>query len=330
MFDLLEKFENVEIKNDTRLSEEDKNYCDRQHALYVKVLNHCRNMFESLKEIQWQDSGFYESVSAENTYKNGSYSYRIYEHEFIKLDKDDFKKIISRTHDKFIRQINGYFRKKYSVTIEDENFETYLSIKKPNETNYYYGWKSITDEEKAEAEVKAEQYRKDCNAYVDSVLTAELHYNPIIDDIFESLGGFNFAEKAEKEIKDNAQEAANRWGKTQYELKNGKISFNILYSRKEFYGNEYRVSLDSAEYKNILRALTYFDSDYTETSIYPKWAEEFIKYEAKETEGIYDSHYAGAAKVIYFKYYKNGKWDVTFSNHTNALTFAKEFLGYTG
>ena len=49
-----------------------------------------------------------------------------------------------------------------------------------------------------------------------------------------------------------------------------------------------------------------------------------------ERDGIYDNHYINGIKINNFKYYKNGKFDVTFDNHTNALNFAREFLGYAG
>ena len=43
MINLLERFETVEIKNNTRLAEEDLQFCEQQHELYIKVLQHYRN-----------------------------------------------------------------------------------------------------------------------------------------------------------------------------------------------------------------------------------------------------------------------------------------------
>jgi hypothetical protein len=75
--------------------------------------------------------------------------------------------------------------------------------------------------------------------------------------------------------------------------------------------------------------LTYFDSDKSHTATYSNWVTDFAGYEKREKDGIYGNHSVNGNKIHYFKYYKNGKFDVTFDNHTNDLNFAREYLGYT-
>ena len=330
MLDLLEKFEKVEIKNDSRLGDEDKKYCDRQYTLYIKVLNHYRNMFKLLQNVNQQDNDFYKSVSVENDYYSGTYKHQIYMHEFMKVNKEDFSGIMEETHNRFIERINKYFINKYNVTLKEKKFKDYVQLEKP-ESPSSYGYRNMTEEEIEQCKIKKEEYKAAFDIYLNNKINAELHYDPIVDDIFISLGGFNFAEKAENEIKENAQNAVKgyRDNEPKYEIKNGKISFDIMFSRKCSIWNQYRIDLSSESYHAVLRALTYFDSDNTETAIYDKWIGRFTGYEKKEEEGIYDSHYANGVKIHYFKYYKNGKFDVTFDNHTNALTFAREFLEYS-
>ena len=280
MLDLLEKFETVEIKNNTRLAEEDLRFCEQQHELYIKVLKHYRNMFSALQEFKKRDNEFYNSVKENDYYSGGNYICQIYSHEFVKADKEDFKKTVERTHNIFIRQINGYFRNKYNVSIEEKDFEDYSKFEKPEDPDK--GWRRRqTDEELEQALARRKEYEAKLDNYLDNIINAEMHYSPIIDDIFNSLDGFSFTEKADKEIKDAAKEAVkNKWtGELKYTVNNGRISFSkILFSHKCSVFKRYEISLDSSDYKSILKALTYFDSDYKQSDIYNSWINDFVSY----------------------------------------------------
>lgn len=94
---------------------------------------------------------------------------------------------------------------------------------------------------------------------------------------------------------------------------------------------EYEICLDSEKYKALLRALTFFDSSKEQVSIYDGWLERFVSFSysgKKEKEGIFDEHPALGKKVVKFKYFKNGRWDIVFASGVHALSFAKEYLGY--
>ena len=48
-------------------------------------------------------------------------------------------------------------------------------------------------------------------------------------------------------------------------------------------------------------------------SIYDGWLERFVSFSyigKKEKEGIFDEHLALGKKVVKFKYFKNGRWDI--------------------
>lgn len=333
MIALLDKFETIEIKNDTRLSDEDKLYCERQQQLYSKVLKHYRNMFAELLVLKAKSDAFYLTVNTENEYFNGNYKYKIYGYEFVEAKKDEFADTIKGVHNRFIEQIICHFRNKYNVKIDSKEFDKYFTKECPTHPDRgYFSYSRMSDEEIEKYKEELKQYEIEYDNYLDCIINAELDFNLVVDDIFVALGGFSFMEKVEQEIKQDAKNAITNSYRntTEYTLKNGKISFdNLVFSRKCNIFNRYEISFDGNGYRAILRALTYFNANRAKTSIYDGWMHNFMGYRKTENDGIYGIHKVGSTIVTHFKYFKNGKWEVTFDNHSNALKFAKEFLGYT-
>lgn len=318
---ILDMFESVEIKNNSRLSDEDADFCMRQQALYEKVHAHYTEMYTRLRALQQFDAEFYEAVSEDNVYPSGSNN-KIYRNEFFTIGEEDFKELIINVHNIFIKQINCFFRDKYKITVEDKSAITYLGVKKPKKPELPDGYFRATAEVKAAYKTKLEEHKAAYKQYVANITSIKLHYDCVVDDIFLLLGAFTFEEQAEKEIKDSVFNAIKR----SYEIRSRKIAFNILPSNKNY--NEYEVSLDRDNYKSLLRALTYFDSAKRHVEIYNGWVDKFIASKKKENDGIYETHSTDGSKVISFRYYKNGKFEVEFTNHKTALEFANEFLGH--
>ena len=326
MNDLLEKFDSIEIKNTVRLSEEDFMFCVEQHELYFVVLDHYRGIFERLMMLKDETTAFYDSVSSLNTYEKRCVKYKRYKEEFIEMDKGIFLEMIISVHDKFIKTINDYFRDKYNISIEDGEFEEYSNLKEPQEPAYHTSHQLFCEVDKQELKSCRIQHAKDYENYLDSVIGYTLHYDVIVDDIFSALGSLSFGEKTEQDIKEALISSSGDMVK--YEIKNSKISFNILNPVKSYY-NEYEVRLNDDSYKAVLRALTYFDSSRKSTTMYDGWQSRFVDYKKSEKDGIFDVHDTSCDVVQTFRYYKNGKFEVGFGTHANALRFAREYLGYS-
>lgn len=285
-------------------------------------------MYEKIQEIKQLDINFYKSVSADN--EDGLRgSDKKYHKEFIKFDDADFIKLMLEVHTIFIKHINRYFREKYRVTIEDKSPDTYLALNEPQKPNRYCYSRDI-ESWKEEFNAENDKYLEKLNQYNECIINSTLNFDCIVDDIFITLDGFTFEERVEKEIKEDVQLAVTRYGngEPKYLLKSKKISFDILRSHKCRIFQRYEVSLDDEKYRALLRALTFFDSDKNNISIYNGWSHKFISYSKTENDGIYDTHYAGDNKVMNFKFYKNGKFEVEFKNYNTAVEFAREFLGY--
>lgn len=317
--DLLEKFSNVEFQNDTRLCREDTEFCEAQQDTYQNVMSNIKEIHNDLILLKEKE---------ENLYKYNSEKYYA---KIVNYKPESLFKNMENTHDKFIDIVISYFRSKYDVSIECVNYKHYINFEEPKSVENYFSFRP-TDEEIDQMRIDEENYKKQLAIYQNNIINLIIDYNSIIDYVFDKLGGFSFTEKVEKEIKDDCKKACYcyRDGSPEFDIKNSKISFTSLtHSGINSIWRRYEISLNSDGYKSVLRALTYFNSNYTETSIYDGWYSNFIVYDKSEDDGIYNIHETGGSTVTHFKYFKNGKFEVTFDNHVNTLKFAKEFLGYT-
>lgn len=322
---ILKKFETIEITNESRVTGGELKFCTTQQALYAKVLSQHRKAFDTLQQLKKDCEGFMQSVVADNEYHNHGYTSYHYSCEYVEISKKDFaKKHIGNIHDRFISIITTYFKEKYNVSIDKPEYVTLLEMKEPDDPDRsFYGYRGLSDEEKEKHIAQRRAYEAAQDVYLDSIINAELDYNAILDHIFVELDGSTFAERADQEIK-NASRKAISWRRNKPEIKNKRIVMDILCPRKSW-NDEYEVALDGEDYRAILRALAYFNSEKHQKEIYPSW-HHFVGYRKLESEGIFGSHNVSSSKVLSFKYYKNGKFEVTFDAHTTAEEFASEFL----
>ena len=325
---ILDKFEAVEITNVSRISGEELAFCTAQQALYAAVLNQHRYVFEVLCKLDTDCHSFLESVSEDNKYSEGPYSSTRYHCEYVKLSKKEFAHDnIGGIHRTFVSTIMGYFTKKYGVDIETPEYLPLLGLEEPKEPDRPWAYsrrKDWTDEELDRMDAEDRAYKQATEAYLDAIIGAQLDYNTLLDYIFVELDGSTFAERAEQEIKEGSRDASHYSGKVKYALKNKRLAFKILHASKSF-SDYYDVSLNNDNYKAILRALTYFDSGKQETDIYAGW-HSFIGYSKSERDGIFETHSVFGHKIEAFRYYKNGKFEVTFTSHAAAQQFISEYL----
>jgi len=324
---ILEKFEIVEITNESRITGEELEFCAAQQALYAKVLGQHCYAFDVLQQLKNDCKAFMRSVASDNKYQSHGHTYQRYSCKYVEISKEDFvNDRIIKIHEKFISVIINYFTEKYNVSIDKPKYEILLGLKKPDIPEHpFYGFRKLSDEEKEIIIAQKRAYEEEQDAYLDSIINAEIDYNTLLDHIFVVLNGSTFAERVEQEIKAASRKATHWSGKNpKYEIKNKKIVFDILYPRKNYNG-KYEVELNGNDYHAILRALTYCNSEKCVKEIYSSWYR-FMDYKKYESDGIFDSHEVGSTKVLSFKYFKNGKFEVTFDAHTTALQFASEYL----
>lgn len=321
----LSKFENIEIKNDTRIAKDDLAFCESNQRLYLKVLKNYQNIYGDLLKVLQKEQSQFEKIEMENTFTKNGYSYKKYDYHFLSINKEDFAEIISGVHKIFITTIVDYFIEKYGVELNVKSVDEILGIEKPKQVDgNYWGYRNLTNEEIDKIKERNREYEKSLDKYRDKVITAKIDFNTIIDDIFVQLDGYSFVDKVKKEIIDSCKSACfNQYRKYGYaELKKNKISIKTGFdSYFSSIWKKYEASTDNSAFKAIMRALSFFDSGENNISIYDSWYYSFIYYNKQETDGIYGLHSAYGNKVESFKFYKNGKWEVKFISEEEAQKF---------
>lgn len=322
MTGILEKFQKVQIRNENRLLPEDQEFCELQQDLYDKVREHYLRMFADMDNLYKQELAFWNELNAskENASKE------VYYKEFMKTGMETQREIILSTHKHFIKNIIAYFNRKYGMQMAESSWHKYIHLEKPQEPAFPDNFFSMTPEEKKQYKEKKENYENQLTEYTMHLIHSRLIYGEIIDDIFAYLGGFSFQEKVEQEIKEAVH---NGLKYKQYSVQSKKISFQGFTHSCLDYQKKYEISLGTDDYLGILKALTYYDSK--KTTIYSDWRNRFTTFSSirkKEDTGIYAEHEAFGNKILKFKYFKNGRWDVVFDTGMHALEFAREYLDY--
>lgn len=324
MESLLGKFENIQIKNSSRLSTEDRLFCETQQAFYDKVRNHYLSMFIGMDKLLQQEHSFWGKLGA----GKADVKDNVYYTNFITMDADQQKQIILDTHQHFIQTIVSYFNRKYHTLVKESSWKKYILLEEPLAPSLPTNWRNRESEEWKTYQKSKEQYETDLREYTRRLIHSRIYYEKILDDIFAYLGGFSFAEKVEREIMESVHKSMEN---KQYSVHNRKISFQGVTPSNMDLFNHLEIALGKEEYLSILRALTFYDSHKSHLKIYDGWTDRFTTHsygKKGESTGIYSEHEVHGNRVLRFKYFKNGRWDVTFDTGSHALEFAEEYLNY--
>jgi hypothetical protein len=264
--DLLEKLGNVEIKTIDRFPPEDMEYCRQAEKDYHDAYNIYSEFSYIVEDINVSVKALPDNLYVQTIDENRD---KIYD-----------------CNERFIDKICGYFRQKYTVTVEAPE------------------WK-IVDEERGRSYTK-ERY--------DAV---PLKY--ILDSVYEQMGGMSFEEKAFSELKETAKEAlADHHGKSKYCVKGAKLTVGDFYrSYKDSIWARYMATV-YAKHRAFFKALTHFE--YGRYEISQKYG--FLcDYKIDEQNGVYDKHYISSAVIDTVRVYKNGKVEIEFKNYKTVSKF---------
>lgn len=178
---LVEKIKQVEIKVDTRISEDDRDFCERQQRAYDAAR-------ETLKEMAfiWTDSIARQKAIFEDKYGESD-RYAYYLGNGKKLDAFCFRDELECLHRQFINKITSYYANTYSVELSAEKIiEQLLPVQK--------------DEEPRKKMNAAEVYHK-------AMCELALQYTDVLDRIIIQLDGRSFQEKAFLELRGRCRDA---------------------------------------------------------------------------------------------------------------------------
>lgn len=296
--DLLEKFNMVETRPDTRISEADRAFCEAHQAAY-------ENAAATLQELWyfWDDMlGQQRQLLAPTDAAPTAY---LLSHGSLAVSGDAILGQVRSLHALFIGHLVHYFGSTYHISISSSDVEENLLPQKPPDK-----WTSSYKE-------LAEKYNHDLQEL-------SLHYNDILDQIFLQTGGHAFAEQALLELKMNCSRGA--WDisrkRADYTRKNRTIQFTHYACSFRSYTSATGSWDLSKGMKDILKGLAHF-----ETGSFSSVPSPFTKL----IRGIYldsnDFDFPGCRKVLSLKMFKNGRVDIRFATEALAAQFTDEYLG---
>ena len=286
--DLLNKFGDIEIHVEDRISSIDKKTCELHQKAYdaaraslSELAALANEAFNEQAEILFPlDKKLAESLQ----YLGGR---DIFSPGF-------FYRQLDKTHATFVYRIVDYFCNTYNVSLDKNAFIRHFVPEGP---------------------VSREKTR--LLSYAKTVQGLSLTWNDVVAEIFTQLGGLSFAEVAVAEIKEKSHKAAwnTYYGTKDYEQKKSVISFPNGCSK----GWDDCFSLNGWM-RDIMRAISLFENGST-TEI-AAGLKKYFEYEFGNGDMSID-----AEKLVGVKCFKNGRVDVRFKNEAFASQFTEQYLG---
>lgn len=322
---LLEKFNQVEIKADSRISESDRAFCEAQQEAYEKA----RDVLKQLADL----AGRAQQEQFDILERNGKEVYITYLGSKYDVGAEKYLDLLDKTHRDFVKSIVGYFRHKYHVSLDDGPIYDAFVQPEPEEPAklgalFYVSRNGWTDETRKEYnEVKA--------AYDKAVEDAETHnrelvirYEKILDYIFAQLGGGSFRDTALKELKDACHAAC--WykhnGQPKFEQKKSVIRYTGYGCSIDYIHEKYKDKGEESEFrltddmKKVMDALNYFELGTQSHTLHS--ISELCSYRV-----VGQKHEIGGEKVVGVQLYKSNRVDIRFSSEAYAREFAEQFMG---
>ena len=193
---LLDKFNDIEIKNENRIDEADKLFCETNQQAYDYARENLKDLIVLTTEQIEDQNKILQPINQRLTYFSA-----------VSDSLDKLKRALHGIHQSFIGNIVEYFANKYKVTLLPEAIKNVLLPKEPDR------WRSDADTGAWEE-------------YENALENLSLKYSDILERIFIQLDGFSFFDKAVKELKDKAHSAAwSQYHGKLYEQKKAVITF---------------------------------------------------------------------------------------------------------
>ena len=296
--DLFAKFSAVEVVSSDRISETDKDFCERNQAAYGSAVTSYQELafcWDAMKEAQREQVGERDESSAYFNYLSeepGAY-----------LDDGEIQKHLKKLHGKFLDRIASYFEDAYGVSLDHRELQKSLLLKEPD-------W-DAGEEEKT--------------AFQEKMRSFLLRYRDILDRIFEQMDGRSFSEQALHQLREACGKAVwDSGNKTpRYERKKDTIKFLACFADYTYRRGFIDWSLKSGM-KAVMKAAGHFETGRCRA--FPDEIEDLLndrnKWDVTEFEEC--------RKLKQLKLFKNGNAYLKFASAACAEAFASEYLGLTG
>ena len=294
--DLLEKFAVVEIQSDNRISELDKEYCEKQQAAYEAAISSFKKLavtWSAMEKAQRELIGDAD---------NPAYHNYLSSREGPTISNYAIKRHIESLHFTFIGAIVQYFNSTYSVTVKSDEVSDTLLPKKPRER-----WNCN--------QAEAEQYHTQMQKVI-------VRYQDVVDQIILRLDGRSFSEQAYYELCTKCHYAA--WNtykqEPEFERKKDTIRFTGYFCR--FKGWPYDGWELDPKMQDILYGIAHFDTG--SHGILPAGFSKLMGYHEIKEDVV---EFFSCEKVKQMKLFKNNRVDLKFRSAAFAEEFISKYLG---
>lgn len=295
--ELLQKFAAVEIQTDRRITETDKDYCERHQKAYEAAISSFQELaffWEDMNKVQQELLGD----------RNSSFFHDyLFSHNGPSISQTVINNHIEALHRDFIMNLTHYFNSTYSVSLESSGISEVLLPKEPEGR-----WQ--------------DNYVEICEAYQAQMQSLVIRYQDVVDQIILRLDGRSFSEQAFHELHTKCQHAA--WNsyeqKAKYERKKDTIRFTGYFCR--FRGWPYDGwELDDST-KAILRGIAHYETGLY--NVFPVGFSCITSYREIKSDVV---EFPTCEKVRQMKLFKNNRVDIKFSSAEYAEDFVGKYLG---
>ncbi|MDY8021231.1 hypothetical protein [Paenibacillus polymyxa] len=160
------------------------------------------------------------------------------------------------------------------------------------------------------------------NEYILKKYEANVTYEDIVNEINEGLGGYNFIEKAEQEIKEKVRDIFKHGNKIV--IKNNRLILDGNFSR---FDSIWRVNRLGSKHSNVLTALSHFDNG--SIKINQELSDKYCGYHNEKNDDNYVKYEPETLnKIKSIKFLKNGKMEIEFISNQIARKFAQDYCGH--
>jgi hypothetical protein len=310
MSDILSLFDAVTVSNTERITERDREYCERQQKYYefaiamsVKTLDLAKEIAEGEKEYDAEDCNGYR------------YSYFDHYSNQVKLSVDKAKSDLQLIHAEYIGKVIRYFEQAYNISLEGSKAFEIIFPGRPSDLKNYSSQETI------------EKYESEMTEYEKAFLSP-FNYERLVDFIFAQLNGLSFKDRAAEEIKTACRQIYQDRRYYTAELKGKTITFpHMLHIRDEYSwdkGGKIDSLSNSSDMYKVFNALSLFLHDNVQ-NIFSHF---LSRLNDKTGSSLICDHYPGSEFIESVRIYKNGKVVVKFTESQKALVFAKEYCCY--
>lgn len=295
---LLDKFAEIEVKNDERISKIDKRFCEVQQESYDatrQTFDELRTFWKAAVEIQEE---ILFDLPDDHKCSNG----------FLDIMKNlsvkDINEAIEDTQARFIERLVNYFRTTYSVSLDESVIKAHLLPEEPKGGR----WNSNTEE---------------WMEYHSQMRNLSLRYEQVLDEIFIQLGGRSFADRAVDEIKEKCHNAA--WNKyrqkAEYEVKKDVVRFTSYACKYTDWYSSGSWELNDGM-KPIMYGLAHFETG--SLHLLPHGFSNLVGWSRLNDPLI---EFSTCEKVVQLRMFKNSRVDIKFASALLAKQFTEEYLG---